>query len=1051
MCYSEFDREFLCNLGGVEKNSLLNRIDPYPIYEDNEEPIIIDHSSYYDIENLISVMKRNKKQFSVFSTNIESINAKLDELKIFIEMLRSENVEFSAICIQEAWQTKQSDFSKFEINGYTLIPQGFSKLASYKGGLLIYLNEKYDYTRKLKIDNFLNWEGQFIQVKKSRFLAKPIILGNIYRRPLETIKDYQEFIEQFKPVLKKIDSSNSDVAICGDFNIDLLEINNKSVISDVFDMFTEYSFFPKITLPTRFSRKRGTLIDNVYCKLTDNTLNTTSGVTIKKLSDHQGYFTFINNSITKDHDAKYITINKQSDKCVDNFKSELQSSLNRESLIDDLHTNPNINYNTVHRLIQNAKHKHLPTIKVKFNKYKHKRNKWITDEIITLIKDRDNLYKTHKMTHPDSLDYNQQDDNLKQLNSNIKKSIRVAKKNYYDNIFNKLKSDMKGTWKKIKEILNKSKNKNNFPSFFRDESNNIITDKFEIANKFNTFFSSVGEKLAKSIKTFNNKSFKNYLKKSTLSCFKFHIINNSIIDKIIDGLAPKSSSGFDELSTKLLKSSKLVLLKSITLIVNQMISTGIFPDKLKIAKINPIYKKEDETLFTNYRPISLLPAISKIFEKVLFQQIYDYFQEKKLFYKSQYGFRTGHSQEYAAIELVDKIIEHMDKKDTPIGIFINLSKAFDTINHSILIEKLKFYGFCETAINLMQSYLTERIQYVQMDDVKSDYCSVTTGIPQGSILGPLLFIIYMNDIAEASDLFDFILYADDTSLTTTIKLVIRKDCGTIQECINNELEKINIWLKLNKLSLNIKKTKYMIFHTINKQIPNFEIKIEDTIIERVSEFNFLGITLDDQLRWHKHIDKIANKISRNVGILNCLKHFLPVSTKLTIYNSLVLSHINYGLLLWGYSCKRIELLQKKAVRTISLSKYNSHTEPILKHLKLLKIEDILKLQTLKLYYKYRNDQLPIYLLNLPFQYNSETHGYNTRRRNDIHRGTPLHAFAVKSLRHNLPLVVNATTPQILDKINTHSLHGFAGYIKCQYLETYNQECNILNCYICNRV
>ena len=608
---------------------------------------------------------------------------------------------------------------------------------------------------------------------------------------------------------------------------------------------------------------------------------------------------------------------------------------------------------------------------------------------------------------------------------------------------------MKGTWKQIKDILNKSKNKNTFPSFFRDEQNNIITDKYEIANKFNLFFSSVGSKLAKSIKSITNKSFKDYLIKSNIHHFNFHNITEQTIDKIIADLAPKTSSGFDGLSTKLLKNIKTVLLKPITLIVNQMINTGIFPDKLKIAKINPIYKKDDETLFTNYRPISLLPSISKIFERVLFQQVYEYFQQKKLFYSSQYGFFTEHSAEYATIELVDKIITQMDKMDTPIGIFNDLTKAFDTIDHSILIQKLRYYGFNEMSLNLMQSYLTGRVQYVQMNDVKSNYCSVTTGIPQGSILGPLLFIIYMNDIAEASDLFDFILYADDTSLTTTIKVIMKKD-KDLQMSVNTELNKIKVWLDLNKLSLNIKKTKYMVFHTINKRIPKFDIQIEGVNIEKVSEFNFLGITIDDQLKWNKHIDKISNKISRNIGILNSLKHFLPLSTKLTIYNSLVLSHINYGLLLWGYSCKRVITLQKKAIRTITLSKYNAHTEPVLKHLKLLKVDDLLKLQTLKLYYKYRQKQLPVYLSNLPFNFNYETHRYNTRIRNHIHLGKPAHAFAAKTVRHNLPIVVNDTIPEILEKINTHSLKGFADYIKYRYLITYNEECQIENCYICNR-
>ena len=421
-----------------------------------------------------------------------------------------------------------------------------------------------------------------------------------------------------------------------------------------------------------------------------------------------------------------------------------------------------------------------------------------------------------------------------------------------------------------------------------------------------------------------------------------------------------------------------------------------------------------------------------------------------MFYSAQYGFRTGHSTDFATIELVDRIITKLDQKNTPIGIFIDLTKAFDTIDHRILIDKLKYYGFTDPAANLIGSYLTNRMQFVQLDDIQSDRRPISTGIPQGSILGPLLFIIYMNDITEASDLFDFILYADDTSLNTTLEIIANRHPNSTQESINIELNKLNNWLKLNKLSLNIQKTKFMIFTTTNKRTPDLQLHIEGTTIERVFEFNFLGITLDDKLRWNKHIDKISNKISRNVGILNSMKHFLPIPTKTLIYNSLILSHINYGLLLWGYSCKRIETLQKKAIRIITLSKYNAHTEPLFKHLKLLKINDLLKLQTLKLYYKFKHGQLPIYLLNMPFYPNQDVHSYNTRNRNQLHHGRPKHSFAAKSLRYNLPVLVNNTVSEIIAKIDTHSFQGFSRYIKNQYICMYEEECQLLNCYICNR-
>ncbi len=203
-----------------------------------------------------------------------------------------------------------------------------------------------------------------------------------------------------------------------------------------------------------------------------------------------------------------------------------------------------------------------------------------------------------------------------------------------------------------------------------------------------------------------------------------------------------------------MKTIKDVLIKPLTIIINQILNTGIFPDKIKIAKISPIHKKEDDTLFTNYRPTSLLPAISKIFEKDIFKQLYEFFTQNKLFYNSQYGFRNQHLTEFAALEVFDRILVEMDKNDIPINIYLDLSKAFDTLDHTMLLEKWNYYGINGVALKRMESYLTNCIQYVEINDVKSDTLKMITVVPQGSILGPLLFIIYINNIAHASKIFD---------------------------------------------------------------------------------------------------------------------------------------------------------------------------------------------------------------------------------------------------------------------------------------------------------
>jgi hypothetical protein len=655
-----------------------------------------------------------------------------------------------------------------------------------------------------------------------------------------------------------------------------------------------------------------------------------------------------------------------------------------------------------------------------------------------------------KTTEPDSPEYDKIKTNLKTYNNILRKSIRIMFKKYYENLFIKFKDDIRNTWKTINSILNKTKKKKSFPQFFKDNES-IITNKVEIANKFNDFFTNIGPNLAEKIIMPNNKNFKNYLTLKYNHNFQFTNVTEEMISIIINKLPPKTSFGFDGLTTKLIKMIKNALIKPITIIVNQMLNTGIFPDKLKIAKITPAHKKDDETLFTNYRPNSLLPAISKIFEKVIFKQLYDFFQSKKLFYKNQYGFRTGHSTEFAQLELVDRILVEMDKNDIPINIFLDLSKAFDTLDHNILLDKLSYYGVNGVALALLQNYLSNRKQYVEFDGNKSDILAITTGVPQGSILGPLLFIIYINDIACSSRILDFLIYADDTSLSGTLKLIIKKaEKDDINQIINEELTNINDWLKTNKLSLNIKKSKYMIFHTPHRKLTPLEIKIDNVCIERVKNFNFLGLMLNENMTWTDHINKIANKISRSLGILNRLKHFLPMKTKILIYSSLILSHLNFGILAWGYKCNRIVKLQKKAIRILSISKYNAHTEPLFKKLNLLKVEDILKLHELKFYYKYKHERLPHYLQQIPLVFNNEIHDHDTRAQNDIHENKTLHEFAQYCIRHDLPKRINEMHHSILDKIHTHSLKGLARYIKIFALKSYQDNCTIVNCYICSR-
>ena len=278
-----------------------------------------------------------------------------------------------------------------------------------------------------------------------------------------------------------------------------------------------------------------------------------------------------------------------------------------------------------------------------------------------------------------------------------------------------------------------------------------------------------------------------------------------------------------------------------------------------------------------------------------------------LFYENQYGFRKCHSTELAALELVDRLFKHLGDGKIPVLVFLDFSKAFDTLNHAILMDKLKYYGLYETSLNWFRSYLHDRYQYTEYNGTCSDVINLTTGVPQGSILGPLLFIIYMNDIHVATSNFTATLYADDTNLLSPMcsfsssNSLNPTNLTEVTNSINDELSHVHELLLINKLSVNVCKIKFMIFHHQQRRIDTLisDVKLDSQSIEHVSEFNFLGLTLDEHLSWKPHVQKVANKTSQTIGILRRLKNIIPISVLRTLYNTLSLPHFHYCILSWG--------------------------------------------------------------------------------------------------------------------------------------------------------
>ena len=1012
---------------------------------DDESPSLFKESNYFDNDYAVEFLKEKSNVFSIISLNCQSLNAKIDQLRLYLSSFDS--FQFSAIALQETWLTSDADVSLLQINGYTLISRGRS--CSAHGGVAIYLRSDLSYRILDVLDNEQVWDGLFIEVSlNGKFQSKKLIIGNIYRPPRENVTNYRSFTEDMNRILCDLQRKNHEALVCGDFNIDLLKINERPMFNEYFETFLSNGFIPKISLPTRLNQNSSTLIDNIYLKLSDNFSNSTAGIMYTNISDHLPCFITLDYLTHPVPHLKYVKITNKSDDALSKFKNELYELCTINKFNSQLDCDPNENYEIMHGMIQHCITKHLPTKLLRYNKYKHKKTKWITRGLLHSIRFRDKLYKRVKNAQPNSQEYETLKTNLNTYNNILRKSIRLAKRSFYESCFLKFKNDIKQTWITIKNILNKNSVQNKFPEYFLINGKHV-SDPGVIANSFNMYYTNIGPDLAASIVPPLNKCFDEYLTSPVSQEFNFQLTNSTIVGKIIENLKPKTSVDIDGMSSKLLKYIQPIVTKPLTLIINQMITTGIFPQKLKEARVIPLYKKNENFLIENYRPVSILPPFSKVAERVMHDQLYNHFHTLKLFYASQYGFRTLHSTELATLELIDRITNSMDAGEVPINIYIDLSKAFDTLDHHILLTKLQYYGVHGNSLSLFQSYLNNRKQSVYLNDICSQQLCISTGVPQGSILGPLLFIIYINDISKACNLFYPVIYADDTTLSATLNTFspVDNQNSRLDHKINDELMKILDWLKVNKLSLNINKTKAMLFHAPQKQVLIPDIKIGGTVIEFVDKFDFLGIVLDKHLNFKQHISKILFKISKTVGVMNKLKHFLPSVTLLTIYQSLIMPHLNYGILVWGSQHRKLEKVQKRAVRVIVNGRYNSHTEPIFKNLQLLKLHDLCALNDLKFCYKYLNGMLPSYFTSM-FVRHSEHHSVATRFANNFQIPLVRHSFAQNSIRYKIPVAYNNCELRIKDKFFTHSITGFSNYVKNIFIEKYNRNCWLENCYVC---
>jgi hypothetical protein len=591
---------------------------------------------------------------------------------------------------------------------------------------------------------------------------------------------------------------------------------------------------------------------------------------------------------------------------------------------------------------------------------------WITKEILAKCEKRDELLKQYK-NEKNSEIATQLYKEYKLLRNQITKDKRRNKKSHNIAQFEKNKNAISTVWKSIRSLVNmKPGKKSNIK--LMDENNNIISDPNIIGNIFNDHFSTLGAKVQQKI-PHEDGDFREYLKKKNKlnkaiinpddHTFFLSPTQPDEIEKIIDKLNPSKSTGPNGIPVFILKLFKGFFSFWLSKLINLCFETGEFPLMLKLAKVIPLHKKDSVLDFLNYRPISLLSVFSKIYEKTIYVRIYSYLVKYNMIYSKQFGFRGNHSVNHAIVSFTEHVRSLLDRGEYVCGVFVDLEKAFDTVHHDILCEKLKFYGLRGNINKLLKSYLSDRKQFVSINGSDSEVHDVTCGVPQGSSLGPLLFLLYINDLRLSLSETGCGHFADDTFIVFN-----SKKPKTIETIINHELRKVTRWLRLNKLSLNAAKTEVIFFrskrHALNYD--KISTKMNGFKLTPVDYIKYLGMYIDKFLDWNQHIQELSKKLNRANGILSKLRYNTPPDICLQVYYAIFYSYLISGCNVWGFTSEEninaIQILQNKCIRIMTFAPYDSNVDQSFLDLKLLKVRDVIKMHQLKLVYDFQDKSLP---------------------------------------------------------------------------------------------
>lgn len=862
-----------------------------------------------------------KRITSIFHLNIQCITNKIDQLLLFLE-----DNPYDIICFSEHWLNEVT-LKLTHILNYNLI-SFFCRKDTVHGGTSIYIRDSV-VASPINLEPFCREiDAEFCGILLEK---TDVVVFCLYR---SCLGNFQAFLSAFEEALNYVVTLSNKIVILGDFNVNFKMSYPNNTLADLINLMSTYELEVTISDFTRITSNTATCIDNIVTNINSDCFQT--GIVDPCMSDHLGLFININynNHIVQNE----IRLRNLSVKNLQKFNQSLLESSwdifsDQNATVDDC-------ADYLLSVFSDLIDKHFPFKNISLAKPRLPVTNWFTND----LKQQRQTLSCLKMI-ADSTRYPADYKNYNNCKYSYRKEIQKAKSAAYIKYILNSSNKSKASWNLINQEGNRKCEK-------------VVNDCKLDSESFNNYFCTVSTSILESLPTAqeDHSLFLNKMTRPTTFFFLYPVVENDV-QSAINSL--KNSSCFDiyDINTKILKSASHIICPFLSVIINKCFCSGYFPNSFKVSKVLPIFKKGDKNVLENYRPISIVPLFGKVIEVILKNRLVSFLDKFSVLSSSQFGFIKGRSTIQAVLEVVADAVDGLDRGELRSALLCDLSKAFDCISHGILLDKLVYLGIDGVPNSLIKSYLSNRRQLVSINGAQSGQRTVNSGVPQGSVLGPLLFIIYVNDFAVNMLPSRAILYADDSTL-----LISATNSQQLHDNTTAALDMAQRWFTSNSLKLNCDKT----------QLINFSFS---NVNNNISSVKMLGITMDSGLKWQGHIDDLCNKLSKQIYLLRQLKKSFSVNILKTVYFANFHSILCYGAIIWGGSshADKAFRVQKRAIRVLEGVGPMVSCRPLFIKYNIMALPCIFIYQTL----------LEIHRLSGSLPLLSHNHNYNTRAANTL--------------------------------------------------------------------